>query len=246
MSAGAGLRLRHLSLLGSACHDRLRRGGPNSRFVQGWLLLHGSLGRRKWLGTRSRPSGRCWHEGLRGRRPVAERALWTHRVGVSAPALDDDLCLPPCVEDLVVQKLAPPSCVAALDAAVLPWGIRCDAGRLTADCRRPGRHRTGEPVPRGRLSARPRPLFPAALAALVERCGPSARRARRSETSGTTTARVRDCGRNAATTYGRMASPRPAARGCGAVRLGAVTRFRSHHGLLGRFLIPATDSFRYA
>jgi hypothetical protein len=171
MSAGAGLRLRHLSLLGSACRDRLRRGGPNSRFVQGWLLLHGSLGRRKWLGTRSRPSGRCWHEGLRGRRPVAERALWTHRVGVSAPALDDDLCLPPCVEDLVVQKLAPPSCVAALDAAVLPRGIRCDAGRLTADCRRPGRHRTGEPVPRGRLSAPPRPHFPAALAALVERCG---------------------------------------------------------------------------
>ena len=81
------------------------RGGPGVKLVQGRPLLHGSLGRRSWLGVRSRPSGEGGQEHLGRRRPIAQRAMRPDCIVVASPTFDHDLRLPQRVEDLAVQQL---------------------------------------------------------------------------------------------------------------------------------------------
>src|SRR5215212_3892165 len=72
--------------------------------VQRWPFHHGQPGRQSWSGERRRPGGEGGHEHLRSRRPVAQRSMRPHAIGVLSPALDHNFGLPQRVENLSIQQ----------------------------------------------------------------------------------------------------------------------------------------------
>jgi len=66
------------------------------------------------------------------------------RVVVTTPALDDDLGLFQCVEDLTIEKLITQTGIEALDISVLPWTAWRDVGCLGAGCGDPILHGFGD------------------------------------------------------------------------------------------------------
>src|SRR5215475_4197919 len=65
------------------------------------------------------------------------------RVVVAPPALDDDLGLAQCVEDLAVEQLIAQARIETLDEAILPRAARCDVRRLCPDRADPFLHGLG-------------------------------------------------------------------------------------------------------
>ncbi len=59
-------------------------------------------------------------DGFRGRRAVAQRAVWSFRVVVFPPLFDQDLGLTQAVEDLPIEELIAESGIEALAVSVLP------------------------------------------------------------------------------------------------------------------------------
>ena len=53
--------------------------------------------------------------GFGCRRPISDGAVWTDRAVVTAPLLDEDLCLAQRVEDLAVEMFIPEPRIEALD-----------------------------------------------------------------------------------------------------------------------------------
>src|SRR5829696_1512258 len=84
--------------------DRPPLGGPGLMLVQRWPFHHGQPGRQSWSGERRRPGCEGGHEQLRSRRPVAQRSMRPHAVGVLSPALDHNFGLPQRVENLSIQQ----------------------------------------------------------------------------------------------------------------------------------------------
>src|SRR5215218_4643691 len=84
--------------------DRPPLGGAGLMLVQRWPFHHGQPGRQSWSGERRRPGCEGGHEQLRSRRPVAQRSMRPHAVGVLSPALDHNFGLPQRVENLSIQQ----------------------------------------------------------------------------------------------------------------------------------------------
>ncbi len=63
--------------------------------------------------------------------------MWTKRVVLPSPCLDQDLSLPQCVEDLEVEQLVTKLAVEALVVAVLPGGAGLDIEGLHPNPRLP-------------------------------------------------------------------------------------------------------------
>ena len=64
-------------------------------------------------------AGRARQDGFRGWWFVAERAVWSDRIVVLSPLLDQDAGFLQRIEDLPVQELVPELAVKALIIAVL-------------------------------------------------------------------------------------------------------------------------------
>jgi hypothetical protein len=60
------------------------------------------------------------NEGFGRQRSISEGAVWTDGLVVTAPLLDEDLCLAQRVEDLAVEVFIPEPRIEALDVAVFP------------------------------------------------------------------------------------------------------------------------------
>ena len=93
---------------------------------------------------RGRPCGECWHEYLRGWRPVANRGMWPDGIVVTAPAFDDDLRFTQRVEDLATEQFITQPRIETLDKAVFPRAAGRDVGGLRTDRSDPFLHGYGE------------------------------------------------------------------------------------------------------
>ena len=76
-------------------------------------------------------------DGLRCRRPVAQRRVRPLRVVFHAPPLRQNLCLLQRVKDLAVQELIAQLAVEALTVPVFPWASSLDVQHPGADFPQP-------------------------------------------------------------------------------------------------------------
>ena len=71
------------------------------------------------------------------------RCMWPYGIVVAPRALDDDLSLRQCVEDLSIEQFVTQTSIKALDVSVLPGAAGLDVGGLGTDSFDPLLHRLG-------------------------------------------------------------------------------------------------------
>ena len=80
---------------------------------------------------------------LWGRRSIAQGTVWSDRVVVMPPLLDEHLGLLQGIEDLSIEQLVAELAVEALVVSVLPGAAGLDIEGLDADPAEPGPYRIG-------------------------------------------------------------------------------------------------------
>jgi hypothetical protein len=100
--------------------------------VQRWPFHHGQPGRQSWSGERRRPGCEGGHEHLRSRRPVAQRSMRPHAVGVLSPARDHNFGLPQRVENLSIQQfVSQPTSVTPIERIASAMLRPCETSTST-------------------------------------------------------------------------------------------------------------------
>jgi len=59
--------------------------------------------------------------------------VWSLRVVVISPMLNDHLGFPQCVEDFTIEQFIAKLAVEGFAITVFPWAARCDVGGLRTD-----------------------------------------------------------------------------------------------------------------